>query len=89
LQTILLFRPETLRPLGIHAPVISWGLGVERLAMLLHDKKTTKEIMGPEVDLDFIRTYNENTHSWEGAEKEIRQLEKSQKKFSSHAERDA
>ncbi|QQR92311.1 MAG: phenylalanine--tRNA ligase subunit alpha [Candidatus Iainarchaeum archaeon] len=63
------FRPETLKPLGINVPVISWGLGVERLAMLLHDKKTTKEVMGPEVDLDFIRTYNETTHTWEGNEK--------------------
>lgn len=63
-----IFRPETLRPLGIDVPVISWGLGVERLAMLLHDKKTTKEVMGPEVDLDFIRTYNETTHTWEGSE---------------------
>jgi O-phosphoseryl-tRNA(Cys) synthetase len=57
-----------LKPLGIDVPVISWGLGVERLAMLLHDKKTTKEVMGPEVDLDFIRTYNETTHTWEGSE---------------------
>ncbi len=63
-----IFRPETLKPLGIDVPVISWGLGVERLAMLLHDKKTTKEVMGPEVDLDFIRTYNETTHTWEGSE---------------------
>ncbi len=61
-----IFRPETLQPLGIHVPVISWSFGIERLAMLLHDKATAKEMMGPEVDLDYIRNYPETLHAWEG-----------------------
>ena len=29
-----LFRPEMLEPLGVKVPVIAWGLGVDRLAMI-------------------------------------------------------
>jgi len=31
-----LFRPEVTLPLGIHDRVLAWGLGLERLAMLIH-----------------------------------------------------
>jgi len=30
-----MFRPEVTEPLGINTPVLAWGLGLERLAMLL------------------------------------------------------
>jgi phenylalanyl-tRNA synthetase alpha chain len=29
-----IFRPEVTQPLGCHYPVLAWGLGIERLAML-------------------------------------------------------
>ena len=29
-----LFRPEVLRPLGVDVPVIAWGLGIDRMAMM-------------------------------------------------------
>jgi phenylalanyl-tRNA synthetase alpha chain len=29
-----LFRPEVLRPLGVTTPVIAWGLGIDRMAMM-------------------------------------------------------
>ncbi|MDX2200501.1 MAG: phenylalanine--tRNA ligase subunit alpha [Phycisphaerae bacterium] len=32
-----IFRPEVTRPLGIQDRVLAWGLGLERLAMLIHD----------------------------------------------------
>jgi len=32
-----IFRPEVTRPLGCTAPVLAWGLGLERLAMLRFD----------------------------------------------------
>ena len=37
-----LFRPEVIEPVGIKEPVLAWGLGLERLAMLkfgLHDMR--------------------------------------------------
>lgn len=52
-----MFRPETLRPLGIDVPVISWSFGIERLALFLHEKEMLKDISGPDVPLDFIRNY--------------------------------
>jgi phenylalanyl-tRNA synthetase alpha chain len=29
-----MFRPEVLQPLGIHYPVLAWGIGLSRLIML-------------------------------------------------------
>ena len=32
-----MFRPEVLKPRGIDVPVLAFGLGIERLAMLRYD----------------------------------------------------
>lgn len=32
-----MFRPEVLKPLGVDVPVLAFGLGIERLAMIRHD----------------------------------------------------
>lgn len=61
-----MFRPESLAPYGIHVPVIAWGFGFERLVLFLYGKSALKEIAGPDVDLDFIRTYAGTTHSLGG-----------------------
>lgn len=50
------FRPESLAPYGIEKTVIAWGLGVERLAMLLY-QKSIKEIHGDEENIDWLREY--------------------------------
>jgi len=34
-----MFRPEVTKPLGVSCPVLAWGLGLERLAMLMLDLK--------------------------------------------------
>ena len=34
-----IFRPEVTAPFGIDCPVLAWGLGLERLAMLHLDIK--------------------------------------------------
>ena len=39
-----IFRPEVTRPLGITDRVLAWGLGLERLAMMIHDLKSIGEI---------------------------------------------
>jgi len=46
-----MFRPEVLAPLGIKYPVLAWGGGLERIAML-------------ELDLDDIRVLYNNRLSW-------------------------
>ncbi len=39
-----LFRPEVTLPLGIRDRVLAWGLGLERLAMFIHDVKAIGEL---------------------------------------------
>jgi len=52
-----IFRPEALEPFGITVPVIAWGFGVERLAMLLYGQEDIRNVFGTYVDLDIIRHY--------------------------------
>lgn len=39
-----IFRPEVTQPLGITDRVIAWGLGLERLAMMIHELKSIGEL---------------------------------------------
>ncbi len=45
-----IFRPEVTEPLGVKEPVLAWGLGFERLAMLLWDLKDIRDIYVSDVD---------------------------------------
>ncbi|MBS3168035.1 phenylalanine--tRNA ligase subunit alpha [Candidatus Woesearchaeota archaeon] len=49
------FRPEALEPYGINVPVIAWGLGVERLSMMLHEQKDIRKVLGVTGDLNWFR----------------------------------
>lgn len=50
------FRPEVTRPpLGIREPVIAWGLGLERLAMLYYGLDDIRKIY--QSDLSWLMTY--------------------------------
>ena len=50
-----IFRDEMLRPLGIEADVMAWGLALERLAMLITGEADIRNVHGTLVDLDFLR----------------------------------
>lgn len=50
-----IFRPEALEPYGINVPVIAWGLGVERLAMMLSQQKDIRNMLGASGDLNWFR----------------------------------
>jgi phenylalanyl-tRNA synthetase alpha chain len=52
-----LFRPETLRPYNVDVPVIAWGLAVERLASIIYEIEDIRKLVGPMVDVDWIRSY--------------------------------
>ena len=43
------FRPEVTRPLGCRVPVLAWGLGLERLAMLRHEVLHMRDLYLPDV----------------------------------------
>jgi phenylalanyl-tRNA synthetase alpha chain len=44
------FRPEVTEPLGIHEPVLAWGLGFERLAMAIWGLDDIRDIYVSDVD---------------------------------------
>lgn len=52
-----MFRPEALEPYGVKVPVIAWGLGVERLAMMVYGKDNIRDIFGSSSDIDWLRSY--------------------------------
>ncbi len=52
-----IFRPESLEPYGIKVPVIAWGLGVERLAMMVNQQKDIRNMLGTTSDLNWLRKY--------------------------------
>jgi len=52
-----IFRKETLEPYGIKNNVIAWGIGIERIGMLLLEKGNIKEVFGDDCDIDFLRNY--------------------------------
>ncbi|MEM0156783.1 MAG: phenylalanine--tRNA ligase subunit alpha [Thermoplasmataceae archaeon] len=49
------FRPEVTKPLGLKHPVIAWGLGLERLAMIYFGLDDIREIY--QSDIDWLRSY--------------------------------
>ncbi len=49
------FRPEVLLPHGITKPVIAWGLGLERLAMLCYGIDDIRQVYGHFVDVENIK----------------------------------
>ena len=50
------FRPEVTRPLGLKGPVVAWGLGLERLAMIYYNLNDIREIY--QSDIDWLRTFS-------------------------------
>jgi len=52
-----IFRPEALEPYGIKVPVIAWGLGLERLAMMIHEQKDVRNMLGATSDLRWLREH--------------------------------
>ncbi len=49
-----MFRPEVTVPLGVNVPVIAWGLGLDRMAMVALGIKDIRDLFSK--DLDFVRT---------------------------------
>jgi phenylalanyl-tRNA synthetase alpha chain len=48
-----LFRPEVTQPLGVKVPVIAWGLGLDRMAMVALDIHDIRDLFT--ADLEMIR----------------------------------
>ncbi|MEM0139541.1 MAG: phenylalanine--tRNA ligase subunit alpha [Ferroplasma sp.] len=50
-----IFRPEVTGPLGLKSPVLAFGLGLERLAMLYYSLNDIRDIYNS--DIDWLRNY--------------------------------
>jgi phenylalanyl-tRNA synthetase alpha chain len=50
-----LFRDEVLRPLGVEADVMAWGLSLERLLMLTYGFADIRDVHGTLCDLQLLR----------------------------------
>jgi phenylalanyl-tRNA synthetase alpha chain len=44
------FRPEVTEPLGCHVPVLAWGLGLERIAMMRYDLSDIRDLYLPDTE---------------------------------------
>jgi len=49
-----IFRPEVTLPFGCSAPVLAWGLGLERLAMAFYGVRSIKDLY--QSDLDWLKS---------------------------------
>ncbi len=45
-----IFRPEVTEPLGIHVPVLAWGLGIDRMAMMSLGISDIRELFSPDIE---------------------------------------
>lgn len=50
-----IFRPEVTKPLGLKSPVLAFGLGLERLAMIYYNLNDIREIYNS--DLNWLKNY--------------------------------
>jgi phenylalanyl-tRNA synthetase alpha chain len=52
-----IFRPETLKPLGLeNKTIIAWGMGATRVAALLSKANNLRELTGTTCDLEWLKT---------------------------------
>jgi len=53
-----IFRPEVTEPLGIHVPVLAWGMGIDRMALMHLGLNDIRELFSP--NIDSVRTRRGN-----------------------------
>jgi phenylalanyl-tRNA synthetase alpha chain len=45
-----IFRPEVTEPLGIKVPVLAWGLGIDRMALMALGLNDLRELFSPDIE---------------------------------------
>ncbi len=45
-----IFRPEVTRPMGIDVPVLAWGLGIDRMALMHLGLNDLRELFSPDIE---------------------------------------
>ncbi len=51
-----IFRPEVTRPMGVDVPVLAWGLGIDRMAMVSMGINDIRELFSPDIETVRLRT---------------------------------
>ena len=50
-----IFRPEVTEPLGIKVPVLAWGIGIDRMALMALGLNDLRELFSPDIERVRIR----------------------------------
>jgi len=45
-----IFRPEVTEPLGVHVPVLAWGIGIDRMALMALGLNDLRELFSPDIE---------------------------------------
>lgn len=45
-----IFRPEVTKPLGVDVPVLAWGLGIDRMALMSLGLNDLRELFSPDIE---------------------------------------
>ncbi len=51
-----IFRPEVTRPMGVDVPVLAWGLGIDRMAMVSMGIDDIRELFSSDIETVRLRT---------------------------------
>ncbi len=55
-----IFRPEVTKAMGIDVPVLAWGLGIDRMALMHLGLNDLRELFTPDIESVRLRRKNEN-----------------------------
>jgi phenylalanyl-tRNA synthetase alpha chain len=50
-----IFRPEVTKPLGIEVPVLAWGLGIDRMALVAMGLNDLRDLFTPDIEAVRLR----------------------------------
>jgi phenylalanyl-tRNA synthetase alpha chain len=53
-----IFRPEVTEPLGVHVPVLAWGLGIDRMALMHLGLDDLRELFSTDIERVRLRRRN-------------------------------
>jgi phenylalanyl-tRNA synthetase alpha chain len=51
-----IFRPEVTKPMGVDVPVLAWGLGIDRMAMVSMGINDIRDLFTPDLESVRLRT---------------------------------
>ena len=53
-----IFRPEVTKSMGIDVPVLAWGLGIDRMAMMSLNINDIRDLFTPDIETVRLRKRN-------------------------------